>query len=201
MSRSKQQFAAIAFTFEAALGILAILAGRGLGFDPLRTLGTGKPPGELAVACLWGAVASLPLLIGLVVLDRWPGVLADFKEKVTSIVLPMFTGLTLLEVAAISAAAGFGEELLFRGLVQAGLQAWLDQPWGWAWALAAASVVFGVCHWLNATYAVLAAGVGIYLGALFLLANDLAAPMVTHGLYDFVAIVYLTRGGRIQDEG
>lgn len=196
MSTSKQQFAAIAFTFEAALGFLAVLVGRGLGFDPLQTLGLDKPTGELAVACLWGALASLPLLIGLVILDHMPSVLGDFKEKVSSLVLPLFQGLSLVEVAAISVAAGFGEELLFRGLVQGGLQAWIDQPLGWALALAVASAVFGACHWLNATYAILATGVGIYLGGLFLFVDDLAAPIIAHGLYDFVAIIYLTRVSR-----
>lgn len=193
MTSSKQRFAAIAFTFEAGLGFLAILVGRGLGFDPLATLGFNKPPGELAIAGLWGVAAALPLLVGLVIADRLPNVLPNFKEKVSSIVLPMFTGLSLLEVTAISAAAGFGEELLFRGLIQAGLQTWFDHPWGWALALVVASVVFGICHWLDATYAVLATGVGIYLGGLFLFVGDLAAPIVTHGLYDFFAILYLTR--------
>ncbi|MAD81203.1 MAG: CPBP family intramembrane metalloprotease [Pirellulaceae bacterium] len=196
MSRSKQQFAAMAFAFEAGLGFLAVLVGRGLGFDPLSTLGFDKPASELASACLWGAVAALPLLIGLVILDRQPRVLSNFKKKVSSIVLPMFKGLSIVEITAISTAAGFGEELLFRGLVQSGLQAWLDQPYGWALALVTAALLFGICHWLNATYAVLATGVGIYLGGLFLLVDDLAAPIVTHGLYDFAAIIYLTRVSR-----
>jgi membrane protease YdiL (CAAX protease family) len=196
MTKTKQQFAAIAFTFEAGLAFLAILVGRGLGFDPLQKLVFDRPIDQIAAACLWGAAAAIPLLIGLVILDRLPGVLAEFKQRVSSVVLPMFEGLTLVEVAAISAAAGFGEEMLFRGLVQGGLQAWLDQPFGWVLAIAIASVVFGICHWLNATYAVLATGVGVYLGALFLFTDDLTAPIITHGLYDFAAIIYLTRVAR-----
>ena len=193
MSSSKQRFAAMAFTFEAGLGILAILVGRGFGFDPLATLGFDKPIDEVCTACLWGVLAALPLLIGLVVVDRQPKFLAAFKERISTVVLPLFEGMSLVELAAISAAAGFGEELFFRGLLQGGLQAWIDQPLAWVPAIVVASVVFGVCHWLNATYAVLAAVIGLYLGGLFLLTTDLVAPIVTHGLYDFVAILYLTR--------
>jgi len=196
MSRFKQQTTAVVLAFEAGLGFLAVLAGRGLGFDPLQTIGFDRPASELTIACLWGGVAALPLLVGLVILDRQPRVLSDFKEKINSVVLPMFKGLSIVEVAAISAAAGFGEELLFRGLVQSGLQTWLDVPYGWALALAVASLVFGICHWLNTTYAVLATGIGIYLGGLFLLVGGLAAPIVTHGLFDFVAIIYLARVSR-----
>jgi len=196
MSSSKQQFAAIAFTFEAGLGLLAILIGRVIGFDPLVAVRLDEPLGELLLAVLWGLIAALPLLVGLVILDRIPWVLSEFKRKVSSVVLPMFEGLSFVEIAAISVAAGFGEEVLFRGLVQGGLAAWFDVPQGWVLALVMASVVFGVCHWLNLTYAVLAAAVGIYLGGLFLLVDNLVAPMVTHGLYDFIAIIYLTRPSR-----
>ncbi len=193
MTRSKQRFAAVAFTFEAGLGLVAILIGRGMGVDPLPLMRLSQPTAEFATSALWGIAAALPLLLGLVILDRQPNLLADFKQRVTTIVLPMFTGLSVVEIAAISAAAGFGEEMLFRGLVQGGLQTWLDQPLGSEIAIAIAAVAFGLCHWLNATYAVLATGVGIYFGVLFVMTGDLIPPMIAHGLYDFVAILYLTR--------
>jgi len=196
MARSKQQFTAIAFTFEAGLGLLAIFLGRILGFDPLEKIGFGQPISEWALLCVYGIAAAIPMLLGLVILDRLPSVLADFKAKVSEIVVPMFRGLSLWEVAALSAAAGFGEELLFRGLIQAGLQVWLDQPSAWILALAVASIAFGICHWLDATYAILATGVGIYLGGLFLFTDDLIVPIIAHAVYDFVAILYLTRGER-----
>ena len=87
-------------------------------------------------------------------------------------------------------------ELLFRGLIQSGLQGWFGEPYGWALALAVASIAFGICHWLNATYAIIAGAMGIYLGGLFLLVDDLAAPIVAHAVYDFGAILYLTRASR-----
>ncbi len=192
MSSSSQKFVAIAFAVEAGFGFLAVLVGRRLGCDPMLTLGLDKPLGQLAGACLWGAAAALPLLIALVILDRQPSVLVDFKKSLSSTVVPMLEGLSIVEIAAISVAAGLGEELLFRGLVQSALQGWFGEPYGWALAVAVASLAFGICHWLNTTYAVIAAGIGIYLGGLFLLVDNVAAPIVAHGLFDFVAILYLS---------
>jgi hypothetical protein len=196
MSNSSQKLVAVAFAVEAGFGLLAVLVGRGLGCDPLLRLGLDKPAGQLAVACLWGVVATLPLLIVFVILDRQPRVLVEFKKVISSTVVPMFEGLSILEVAAISVAAGLGEELLFRGLVQGGLQGWMGEPYGWAFGLAVASAAFGICHWLNATYAVITAVIAIHLGVVFLLVDDLAAPIVAHALFDFVAILYLTRETR-----
>jgi len=59
------------------------------------------------------------------------------------------------------------------------------------WILA--SVLFGVVHSITPTYAVVAALVGAYLGWLWLWRDNLLAPIVTHAVYDFVALAYLTR--------
>jgi membrane protease YdiL (CAAX protease family) len=53
--------------------------------------------------------------------------------------------------------------------------------------------LFGLCHWLSASYGVLALIVGMYLGGLFLISGSLIPPMIAHGLYDFVALIYLVR--------
>lgn len=196
MSNSSHKLVALAFTFEAGLGLLAILVGRGLGWDPLSTLGYDKPLGQLAIACLWGGMAAIPLLMAFLFLDRRPHMLVEFKKMISSTVAPMFEGLSIVDVGAISVAAGLGEELLFRGLMQGGLQGWFGEPYGWALALVVASIAFGVCHWLNATYAIIATFIGVCMGGLFLLVDDLAAPIVAHTIYDFVAILYLTRGAR-----
>jgi membrane protease YdiL (CAAX protease family) len=196
MSNSSHKLVAIAFAFEAGLGLLAVLVGRGLGCDPLLTLGYDKPVGQLAIACLWGALAAIPLLIAFLFLDRHPHMLVEFKKMISSTVAPMFEGLSIVEVAAISVAAGLGEELLFRGLMQTGLQGWIGEPYGWAMALVVASIAFGVCHWLNATYAAIVTVIGFCMGGLFVLVDDLAAPIVAHAVFDFAAILYLTRDAR-----
>jgi hypothetical protein len=47
---------------------------------------------------------------------------------------------------------------------------------------------------LSATYAILAALIGLYLGLLLIWTGNLLAPAVAHGLYDFIALLYLVRG-------
>ena len=83
--------------------------------------------------------------------------------------------------------------MLFRGLVQHGLANWLAPPWGIWLALAIASVAFGCAHMLSATYAILAALIGLYLGLLLVWTGSLLTPAVAHGLYDFIALLYLVR--------
>src|SRR5205085_12118606 len=96
---------------------------------------------------------------------------------------------TLLDLAAISVLAGFGEEMLFRGVLQDLLSRWLG-PWP---ALAFASVLFGLLHLITPTYAVLAALMGAYLGWLYARTGNLLVPIMTHTLYDFFALSYIVR--------
>ena len=63
-------------------------------------------------------------------------------------------------------------------------------------AIVAVAIVFRLL--VSAGYAVLAALMGIYLGWLFLATGNLAVPIVTHGVYDFLALVYiLNHAGKI----
>jgi membrane protease YdiL (CAAX protease family) len=42
---------------------------------------------------------------------------------------------------------------------------------------------------------------GVYLGGLLLLTDNLLAPIATHAVYDFVALIYLTRSRPPQPPG
>jgi uncharacterized protein len=99
----------------------------------------------------------------------------------------------------VALAAGIGEELLFRGLMQHGLaQWWSGHWWGWlaAWLLTA--LVFGICHWISGMYAIMAFLAGLYLGALLLVFDNLLVPITAHALYDLAALLYLAN--RTRDE-
>jgi membrane protease YdiL (CAAX protease family) len=95
-------------------------------------------------------------------------------------------------MALVAAAAGIGEELFFRGLLQAGI----SDCYGWPAGLILASVVFGLVHFLTAEYALYAALVGAYLGALYVFTDNLLVPIIAHALYDFVALVIVSGWGR-----
>ncbi len=54
-------------------------------------------------------------------------------------------------------------------------------------------MLFGLAHAISPTYAVAAAVVGVYLGAIFLLSGNLLVSVVAHGAYDLVALRILVR--------
>ncbi len=103
--------------------------------------------------------------------------------------MPLLDKSSWSEIALIAVSAGVGEEMLFRGVVQASLGAWLGASWG----LALASLLFGLLHPISVAYMVITAILGLYLGVLWNLGGNLLAVMITHALYDFAALGYLLR--------
>ena len=103
----------------------------------------------------------------------------------------LLCGSTHLQLFVLALLAGLGEELLFRGLLQAGLARLLPTPFALVGSLLIASVIFGACHYLSHTYFVLATLAGLYFGALMLVSDSIVPPIIAHALYDFFALVYL----------
>jgi uncharacterized protein len=137
-----------------------------------------------------GIAATAPLLVGLAwcLGTGWPPV-ARLMAVVRERIAPLFAGAPPVALAAVAIMAGVGEEALFRGVLQDALAGPLPV---WA-ALLLSSLLFGAVHWVTSTYAVLAGVVSVYLGALYLVTDNLLAPIVTHALYDLVALWTLTR--------
>jgi membrane protease YdiL (CAAX protease family) len=169
---------------ESALLLAAVVVGRLVGVHPFTRF-------EFTVPALFqGVLATVPLLLGL----RWSlrtqwRPLARLVAFVEQRLRPLFLGCSFGQLALLSLLAGVAEEALFRGVVQLGLSRWLA-PWG---ALAGASLLFGLVHLLTFAYAMLAALVGLYLGALLLFSGNLLVPIVVHALYDLIALIVLIR--------
>lgn len=170
--------------FEGALGAIAVLVGWWFGYPPLATFRWS------GVDALVGIAASLPMLLGFCACVRWPvGPLERIKDFSDDVIRPLFAGCTILELGLISLAAGVGEEMLFRGLLQ-----WAVSDWcGIYVGIAAASIIFGLMHLITPTYGMLAALLGVYLGGVWFLNGNLLSVIIAHGLYDFVALVYLVK--------
>lgn len=103
------------------------------------------------------------------------------------------------DLVLLATLAGVCEEVLFRGV----LQPWIGRL-GAPVGLVAANLLFGLAHAVTPTYAVLAAGIGFYLSGVQAVAGgNLAAPMLTHGLYDLFAFAMIAREYRRRgaDEG
>jgi membrane protease YdiL (CAAX protease family) len=179
--------------FEGALIFVALGAGWVLSFDPLATMRWSHDDlPALAGAVGWGFLATVPMIAGLLVIDLLPvGPLGELRRLSHHVVLPLFRRANLGQLAMISLLAGLGEEMLFRGLLQAGLSQWIGGLPGMLTGLAVASLLFGLCHAVRPVYAVFAILIGFYFGLLFLWTGNLVAPIITHGLYDFVALTYL----------
>jgi membrane protease YdiL (CAAX protease family) len=177
----------LAILFEGSLAIVAVLLGWLLGYDPLVHVHWTW------LVAAWGTAATLPPLAMMFWCSRtrWAPC-RSLTRLVRKLILPWFARATLLDLALVSISAGVGEELLFRGFLQAAIADWTN-PWI---ALAIASLLFGLAHFITPMYAVLATLLGAYLGGLWLACDNLLAPIVTHALYDFLALVYLLRRPR-----
>lgn len=177
----------LATLFEGGLLVVAFALGAVLDTSPFWTLALD------VTGVLWGIVATGPLLLGLAWSLRagWPPF-----EQLTDQVIAILGAALLRGSAAVfvivSLVAGIAEEALFRGVLQSALVETL----GAAGAILAAGAFFGLAHAVTPLYAGLAALVGGYLGLVFHLSGNLVAPVLTHALYDFVALIWLARLAR-----
>jgi membrane protease YdiL (CAAX protease family) len=146
---------------------------------PLRDTGIG-----LMAACGLG-------LANHYLLTRAPanwvvnGVRSVYRETI----VPLFSGVGPVSAVLIGAAAGVGEEWLFRGILQP------------LTGVVLASVLFGLAHVGGVRmlpFGVWATAMGAIMGSLALATGGLIAPMVAHGVYDMLALGYIRRGVNIE---
>jgi membrane protease YdiL (CAAX protease family) len=177
--------------FEGGLAPLALFLGWLVGQQALGTFVWSMRD------ALIGAAAAVPLILVFLIIMRLPiGPFKRFQKFCDQEVTPLFAKSYWSEIALVSLSAGVGEEMLFRGVLQASLCAWL----GIRWALAISSLVFGLLHPISITYVVMAALIGLYLGAIWIFNENLLTVMVTHAVYDFGALGYLIRIRGAEDE-
>ncbi|MBN2505833.1 MAG: CPBP family intramembrane metalloprotease [Verrucomicrobia bacterium] len=138
----------------------------------------------------YGAAAAVPMLaaFGWMLRSRWRP-LAALREFLETHVRPFMGSWSVGQLLAISCIAGVAEESLFRAVLQDGLGPRLTAMGAWL----AASLLFGLCHAVTRTYAAMAALMGGYLGIVYGLTGNLLAPIVSHALYDVVALVVFLR--------
>jgi membrane protease YdiL (CAAX protease family) len=174
----------LACLIEGSLLVIALVAG-----GPDRQSLAGQWHWKMLDA-LVGVVASIPPLVMMTqLMQSTSSHLASTQRFMNHLVRPLFVPYGLLRIGFISLLAGLGEEALFRGVIQ-----WrLTEVGGLLPGLAIASVVFGLCHWATGLYVLLGTAAGLYLGLLWHWTGNLLTPVVAHALYDFMALIWLTR--------
>jgi membrane protease YdiL (CAAX protease family) len=144
---------------------------------------------------LQGLLWSLPLGLLAIALDlvedKFPA-LQEVTKATQSSVLSLLGGtfkpvLGIATALALGAAAGIGEEMLFRGVLQFELGSRLGSE---ILAVGLTSIVFGALHAVTPLYAGLAALASVYFGWLYLVTGNLVVPIVTHAFYDWAALLY-----------
>jgi len=164
-------------------GALTLLALAWLGFRglPLQV-------GPVGVGLVLGVGGAGVLALVNYALLRFAPPLSpvrSIRRVYQELLQPLFATAGPLDIVGISVAAGIGEELLFRGALQAEI------------GVVGASVLFGVAHVGGRDTVVFGAWVammGLGLGALERVGNGILAPIVAHAVYDAAAISYIRFG-------
>ena len=132
-----------------------------------------------------GIIATTPLALFLLWFMRTRNsYLAAFRQSQVEFFASIGFEFTWPRIVMMALAAGVCEELLFRGV----FQSFADRFMPTVVAILLTNVIFGALHWRTALYAMIAGLVGVYLGWLYWFSNSLVTPMITHALYDFIAL-------------
>lgn len=177
-----------AFITTAALGALLVPVAFGLArlFSIDLAASLGVTPISIAV----GIIATAPLILFLCWFMRSPvASIAAFRESQIRFLRDLGFRLTFSRNVLLSLLAGVSEELLFRGVLQTAVSRHAPM----IAAILATNLLFGLLHARTRLYAVIAGAVGSYLGALYWIGGDLTAPILTHALYDFIALEWARR--------
>mgnify|MGYP006283739743 CR=1 FL=1 len=170
---------AVALAFESGLALLALTLALLFGLQPWQSISADPAAlgqSGLGTALLVGAVLAL-------MQARWQWV-QNLERIVQDHLAPLFRGAGPTALGAVALAAGIGEELLFRGVIQDGLSG----AAGPGIALLVASLLFGLAHAITPAYFVLASLMGLYLGGIYLATGNLLVPILVHFLYDWIVL-------------
>lgn len=182
-----------AVVFQAALIPLALVLGRLLEIPLLEQFQWRLHVPLIAV------LATVPMLL-LLALLAVSGLLAyrRLEVQVRELLGRLFRGAPPGSVVLLALLAGTGEEMLVRGV----LQGWLAGQLPVAWAILLAALAFGLAHYISGLYFVFATLIGIYLGLVYHVTDNLLVVGLAHALYDWIVIrLYLRTGRRPQQFG
>lgn len=198
---------ALGFASESAATAVFTTVGNVAGFGvagvlfllyagDLDILRARVPTGRDALVAVVGAVGLIVAGYGILFAFAAAGLAPSTNRALEN--SPAYF-LAMIPLSFLTVAVG--EELLFRGVVQGELKRAL----GPAGAIAGASALFGLLHYIAGTgtpterlvYVVIAALLGIGLGAMYEYTDNLVVPILVHGAYNAVqfGVQYLSTVG------
>lgn len=173
---NRYDFLTAAILFEGSLVGLATALGWWLEVDPLAHWAWDQN------GCLWGIAATVPMFTLFAVAYRFPlGPLRRMKLFLKEALGPSLLVCRWYDLLLVALVAGIGEELLFRGVLHPKIGIW--------WS----NILFGLVHFVTPTYALTAGLIGVYMGWLLDTSDNILAPILAHGLYDFLAFLVIAR--------
>ena len=138
-----------------------------------------------------GLLVTTPMFLLVAVLG-WTDhpAFRDIRVQLQEFLDLLFRGAPAGSVVLIAVLAGVGEELLVRGV----LQQWLGLHLPPGAAILLASVLFGLAHYVSHLYFLFATLIGLYLGWVYHVTENLVVVMIAHAAYDWAVIRwYLAR--------
>jgi membrane protease YdiL (CAAX protease family) len=187
---TRSEFLCFATLFQgsviaAALGLAWIS-----GVNPFQ----GAQISVEAVLLAMGYTVPMVILFGITY--RFAiGPLRVMKRLLVTSLGPLLDACCWYDLIWVALLAGTSEELMFRGVIQK----WLHGS-GIGISLLVSNVLFGLCHAVTPTYAVLAGLLGSYLGLAYVLHDNLVIPILMHALYDYIAFLVVRRTFRLEQQ-
>jgi uncharacterized protein len=172
-----------ALKIGVAVAIAALIGTPNYGLGP----GVDFSLFAILVGCFFAALPWAPDLFRF--FDKTQSAQPGVDEGDQRLVLALMGGTfrsryALVTCVALGLVTGFGEEMLFRGI----LQYEMARRWGNLDALYFSGIVFGLMHGLTNTIPAMIAS--IYLGVIYIFTGNLAVPITCHAVHDVVALLH-----------
>lgn len=197
VEQDPQSFLLLAVVLELGLGVVALVLGGLFGPDPRDVVPLVGEIWQLVSGLGWGILASLPLLVGVQLLERLPiEPIRRLQKETEERLVALMAQFSVPELGLISLCAGVGEEMLFRGWLMMSIAGPIQQ-WQTSTlvlAIVVSSIAFGLAHPITPGYVMVTGVIGVYMAMLLVWTGNLLVPIMAHAFYDFVQLVVITRG-------
>ena len=191
--------------FYSALTLLSF--GLGHKYDvlgqllaPMELLTCWQLELTLVIGWLKYLAALIAMLTTSTVLTEMVPSFRKMKVILQDLLIPELQSIPVWGLGLMAIAAGIGEECFFRGCIQtwlvetahSSLKCYLSENFATFIGVFTCSILFGTAHSITMSYFLFASIAGGLFGLEYLECG-LPAVALTHGLYDFVAFIALTR--------